>query len=112
MKIIGRESAPEPKNVFVEAAAVVGKVESFGENGSCEGVLLLVCLRSSAMSVSEEVEAVAESPKERDDERFAAEAGTVAKGSAAIAPFCWYCRWIYDCFWGEVDEEALDETRD
>ena len=112
MKIIGRESAPEVKKAFAEAAAVMGNDESFEEKGCSEGVLLSVCLRSSAMSVSEEVDAVAERPNERAEEKLAAEAGMAAKGSAAIARFCWYCCWMYGCFWGEVDEEAVDEARD
>ena len=99
MKIIGRESTPELTNAFAEeAAADSGNEEFFKEKDNDEGVPPSACLLSSATSVSEDVEAVAESPKERGDEKLVAEAGMAAKGSAAIAPPCWYCCWMYGCF--------------
>ena len=70
MKIIGRESTPELKKA-VEAAADMGNVESLDEDGNIEGFMLSVCLRSSAISVSEEVEPAAERANEREEVMFA-----------------------------------------
>ena len=83
MRIIDLESAFGLKEAF-EALLPVGKDEPLDEEDGNDGVL-----RSSATNVSEEVEAAAERPKEREGGTLAVKVAAVPNESVAIALLCW-----------------------
>lgn len=84
MSIIDRVSAAGLKKAF-EAFAAEWNEEPLDEEGSNDGVLW-----SSATNVSEEVEATAERPNERDGGMLALlEVAAVPNESTAIAFLCW-----------------------
>ena len=84
MRIIDRESAPGPKKEF-GALLPIRKDEPLDEEGGNDGVPW-----SSAINVSDEVEAIVERPNEREGGRLAVEVAVAAapNGSVVISPLC------------------------